>query len=119
MRRRTVRHSANFVTVKPSVKSRGCRRDLLLLKSKNFFSLARIELTNESITELRNSLNEPRAPRVVPERPAYVHHTLHQRVVGDRGPVPDALQQLVLGNQALFLLQEVNQNLKRLLTQVT
>jgi hypothetical protein len=62
----------------------------------------------------RHGLDELRAPGVVAERLAELRDDPRQGVVGDCGPRPDAVENLLLGHHVRVRLDEQDEDVKRL-----
>src|ERR1700756_3578283 len=74
---------------------------------------------DKSVADSRHRSNEARASRIVVEGLSDIHDALNQGVVGDRGVFPDVFHQLGLADQMVMPLEQIDQDLKRFLCEVS
>ena len=69
---------------------------------------------DEPVAARRHGLDVARVPGIVANRAAELRDDAGERVVGDGGPLPDGVEELLLGNQAIGVVKQVAEHLERL-----
>ena len=73
-----------------------------------------LDPADEPVAARRHGLDVARVPGIVSNRAPELGDDAGERVVGDGGPFPDRVEELLLGNQAIGVVEQVAEHLERL-----